>query len=570
MSEKDIKKYNFDDISKFIYVDDKQSKRTLSNALKDNYKESDSIKEFIKSEISEQKAVKNVIKTKLSNSNNDDDNKLTKRLLENFTESQSIMDFLKEEFSENNIVKDFLKDEISENKLVKKVKKEDYSKCRYLSDVLKEDLPLLDDSNPYDFLDSMVYATFSYIPFGKIDTPFYEGYYYEYYLKDKSINYILNELLFEHSELFEKRFNKDMGAILSDYNQYYNIFSALKDNARFKDNKVIDYKVIFDESKYKTVIPCQFAGFLVELKENEEYVVAYRGTDVTYEGWLEDIIMFFEDTKAQKESLKFLQDSMDKYPKAKFHITGHSKGGNCAFYSVLTIPEKYIERIDLTIYDSPLVREELAKECKDRMIRLRDEKRLNFVNIEHSMIGNVYFGHEDCKNDENTHYIKSSYNVKPREHNLYAMTFTDDKPCFCDEGYMSVAYRKAFATLKDTPKDEVEKACLCIFKMIGTSTSHSIFNTNVKRSEKLKGVINNFLAEDSENIVVASKFFGNIYDVYKESISEDLENEHRNEREVFKRVYSYFRFENVEEVDKFKDNLKSFKNIFFIPTLDEI
>ena len=74
--------------------------------------------------------------------------------------------------------------------------------------------------------------------------------------------------------------------------------------------------------------------------------------DNTIVGWKEDFNMGFKShVGAQIDSVKYLEEIADKYPKNNIRIGGHSKGGNLAVYSAVFATEKTKNRI-IKIYNN--------------------------------------------------------------------------------------------------------------------------------------------------------------------------------------------------------------------------
>ena len=85
------------------------------------------------------------------------------------------------------------------------------------------------------------------------------------------------------------------------------------------------------------------------------YLVVFRGTDDTLIGWKEDFHMIYMDhIPAQKRAASYLQHVMKEFPKGRFMVAGHSKGGNLAAYACSYLPDHLFERIDaIYSYDAP-------------------------------------------------------------------------------------------------------------------------------------------------------------------------------------------------------------------------
>lgn len=93
----------------------------------------------------------------------------------------------------------------------------------------------------------------------------------------------------------------------------------------------------------------QFSAITFRLG-NGEYYIAFRGTDNSVVGWKEDFALSFqEEIGAQKAAVQYAADVMRRFP-GKFYIGGHSKGGNLAVYSAMSLGEDFQKRIK-TVYN---------------------------------------------------------------------------------------------------------------------------------------------------------------------------------------------------------------------------
>lgn len=118
---------------------------------------------------------------------------------------------------------------------------------------------------------------------------------------------------------------------------------------RFKNIKLMGYinDINMDLEK-------QFAAMTYRLDLNT-YLVVFRGTDDSIIGWKEDFHMtYMNHIPAQKSALSYLEAVMKHYPKARFLVAGHSKGGNLATYAGSLIAPELQERIEqIFSYDAP-------------------------------------------------------------------------------------------------------------------------------------------------------------------------------------------------------------------------
>lgn len=106
----------------------------------------------------------------------------------------------------------------------------------------------------------------------------------------------------------------------------YKLWLAAAKTARFSGVTLGQFTSHFEPEREK-----QFAAAVFDI--GGLGVVAFRGTDATLIGWKEDFNMAFTSpVPSQTESVAFLNDVGQKYHST--FVTGHSKGGNLALYSV--------------------------------------------------------------------------------------------------------------------------------------------------------------------------------------------------------------------------------------------
>ena len=160
--------------------------------------------------------------------------------------------------------------------------------------------------------------------------------------------YVNFELLMEEGEV-EKRFSDMKEDKLNDKKVYEGSVDA-------KKNKIL-LNLLVKSNRYKNVIVRDVVNSFSKDDENQFYVVtfvlpngnlfiSYRGTDTSLIGWKEDFLLtVYDKIKAQIQAEKYLVSEMERYPKRRFYLGGHSKGGNLAFYAALTIPDNLVYRL---------------------------------------------------------------------------------------------------------------------------------------------------------------------------------------------------------------------------------
>ncbi|MFV0519330.1 MAG: Mbeg1-like protein [Lachnospirales bacterium] len=431
----------------------------------------------------------------------------------------------------------------------------------YLKDYLSKKLNKMDFNFPYNYMDALVFSSLTYMPFGKIDTFFYEGYYYEYKIKGLTLEVILEDLL-KKDELLKTKFLIKKNKEICEYTKFYEIFEATKNNLRYNKIKVIDYKVILDVHNTARKMPCQFACFLFEIEKEKEYVVAYRGTDSNFEGWIEDLLMIFDDVKAQQESAIFLNKVIEKYKDAKIHITGHSKGGNCAYYSLIKADKK--ENLDGIFFEAPLFNEKFVDEYKDTMYYLKESGKSFFVNIEHSLISNIYFGHNYSKDEKNTIFVKAHNKTLIKEHNVYSFLVDKNDLLISKESKISKSFNIAFNEIQTLPMEELEVSLTCLIRLLGTSSNTSVFNPKINLIEAFELYVDNFLKLDNDTLLVLSKMFGVYYSaILKFQEANMLDDELLKYYKIFDFLNIFTQAKNAEEIEKFKLKIDKFRHSAF-------
>lgn len=171
----------------------------------------------------------------------------------------------------------------------------------------------------------------------------YIKYYGEYTFVDRAFNEIDNVILSmlsyvdfdlikeknnitieEAYSIFEKDFDpqkKEMFAVKNGIK----IFKIVSKENRFKNIKLSNYKSVGDDD-------VQFSAITFNLYDNN-YYVAFRGTDELVSGWEEDFKMSYH---FPVEAHSLAKEYLDKYftrKKCNLIVGGHSKGGNLALVS---------------------------------------------------------------------------------------------------------------------------------------------------------------------------------------------------------------------------------------------
>ena len=116
---------------------------------------------------------------------------------------------------------------------------------------------------------------------------------------------------------------------------YIPVMRAMAATPRFRDVKMLAFEDSYDEEKVM-----QFSAVSFLLPDNSVFI-AYRGTDTTLVGWIEDFNMsFMTAVPAQLRATEYAVEVAGRVPHRNLRIGGHSKGGNLAAWAAIHLPEE--------------------------------------------------------------------------------------------------------------------------------------------------------------------------------------------------------------------------------------
>lgn len=259
--------------------------------------------------------------------------------------------------------------------------------------VWRGDIPISKEF-PFNQIDSMILARFSYLMFEKIDLK-----------TSETVGSVCIKML---------DFGEDEFKISGD--KY--LVEEICKSKRFKNLMVTDFVQNSDIETEK-----QFSAITIHISEDEMYV-SFEGTDKTINGWKEDFNLgFMEFVPAQVEGSKYLNTILSKYPRKRARIGGHSKGGNIAIYSSITLPHNLHDRvIEVNNFDGPGF-------CKKIIEKYEKEKMWNKITTfipQDSVIGRLLDHKEKC-------IIVYSTEKGIHQHDIYSWQVIANKPVTLNE-----------------------------------------------------------------------------------------------------------------------------------------
>ncbi len=185
-------------------------------------------------------------------------------------------------------------------------------------------------TDPWNEVDSLVFATIAYANFGE------------------NTLHLANALSF--NDLYRddvlKKIPQDKSKPMYEDRMY--LLELMAQSRRFQAVRVLDQVNTVDEDRN-----IQFSAVTFDV-QSVGTVIAYRGTDPSLVGWKEDFMMSYETpVPAQTSALDYLKRIADQCP-GDLYLTGHSKGGNLVLYSAACAPEEIQDRLHSVFsFDGP-------------------------------------------------------------------------------------------------------------------------------------------------------------------------------------------------------------------------
>ncbi len=128
---------------------------------------------------------------------------------------------------------------------------------------------------------------------------------------------------------------------------YIPVMRAMAETPRFRDVKMFAFEDSYDEER---VMQFSAVSFLLP---DESVFIAYRGTDTTLVGWIEDFNMsFMSAVPAQLRAAEYAREIANRVPRFALRIGGHSKGGNLAVWAAIHLPENLQTKRLLAAYNN--------------------------------------------------------------------------------------------------------------------------------------------------------------------------------------------------------------------------
>ena len=193
----------------------------------------------------------------------------------------------------------------------------------------------------------------------------------------------------------------------------YEVLELAYDCGRYKNLKVYNWEIIKTEQ-------IQFGAATFRI--GSETIVAYKGTDYSLIGWIENIRLGYEyPTKTHVKAMEYLKNNIRILGDKNLYIVGHSKGGNLAMVSAMEAGDRIWNRIRKVYnFDGPGFRKEEFESAKYKKL----STKLVSILPSGSIVGALLY-------NENYTVVKSS-GIAVEEHiltrwNLFGEHFIEAK-----------------------------------------------------------------------------------------------------------------------------------------------
>ena len=244
--------------------------------------------------------------------------------------------------------------------------------------------------SPLNEVDSLIFTELSYLPF-------------EHFVPSVSSGekMLLSEVADKFFDVFDE--DKSIGAIIPGP-YIIRLFRSISKTKRYSDVKM--WAFVNNISRDKEM---QFSALCFSYDKKQTFI-AFRGTDDTLVGWKENLNMAIHvPIPSQIEGMTYVE-TIASLTKDKLYLGGHSKGGNIAVYSGLTVNPKVQKRIERVYnFDGPGFTDKFLLTVTDKVAV---SKIANYM-PKSSTIGRIF-------DHIGVHYIIKSFNRGVQQHDAFS------------------------------------------------------------------------------------------------------------------------------------------------------
>ncbi len=321
---------------------------------------------------------------------------------------------------------------------------------------------------PFNEVDAAILARFSYEPFDGIVSPAFR----EFSVVKDVCNKLLNSPTL-NNDVIDAKFDIDF-------------IRAVKETPRFANMHISGYVNDIDE-----VRQIQFSACLFGIDEEQNYYVAFRGTDNTIIGWKEDFNMGFEfPVPAQEKALDYFERAVASFKDGTFIVGGHSKGGNLAIYAATFCDDKFNSPVtDIYNFDGPGFTEKIMQTEQFQRI----EHQIHTFVPEFSVVGMLLEHLEDYS-------VVHSDQIGIMQHEILSwetgpVSFIHMK----EVSKETKIFDKAFKDwIQGLDKIQREQFVDTVFNLMMCADAHTLAEFTEKRKEMMTKIIGTYQKMDAE------------------------------------------------------------------------
>lgn len=263
------------------------------------------------------------------------------------------------------------------------------------------------------------------------------------------------------------------------------LLCIISNGKRYRNIVAKDYRnEVFDAEEK------QFSALTLEM-QNGENIIAFRGTDETLSGLKESAALSFTfPIYSQIQAIKYLNEHL-KNDNKKYHLTGHSKGGNLSVYSAVECNDDLKNRIiDIYNFDGPGFSNEYIKSKSYDLIN----EKITTIVPEGSIIGRIF-------NHDEKILIVESEEHGISQHHIYNWHVNDnDFEYSTSANYSSVLFEKTINdVLMNVEKEKIESVFETLFEILDATDAKTLNEIKELKAEKLVEVLKVLDNKDAEN-----------------------------------------------------------------------
>ncbi len=323
----------------------------------------------------------------------------------------------------------------------------------------------------FNEVDAAILARFSYEPF--------DGIVSENVREFKPLRQVCTELIN----------SPDLNDNVLDTKLDFDFIRVMGECRRFADMRIGGYVNDIDFERQ-----IQFSACLIDLDGEQNYFVAYRGTDNTIIGWKEDFNMGFEfPVPTQEKALAYLENVISSHKDGTFMVGGHSKGGNLSIYSATFCDEKYNTPItDIYNFDGPGFTEKIMQTEEFKKI----EHQIHTYVPEFSVVGMLLEHLEDYS-------VVHSGATGIMEHELLTwevgpLGFVHKEEVNSGSKFVDMTLKEWLSGLDNVQREQFVDT---IFNLMTADNSQTLAEFNRNRRETINLMIRTYNAMDEETKV---------------------------------------------------------------------